>query len=55
MGIERYEISHEQWERIAPMLPGKASDPERTARDNRLFANGMRSLGLHWERLDVHY
>ena len=41
MGIKRYEVSQEQWERIAPMLPGKASDPGRTAADNRLFVNGV--------------
>lgn len=35
MGIKRYEVSHGQWERIGPMLPGKVSDPGRTAADNR--------------------
>ena len=25
------------WEKIAPLLPGKASDPGATAKDNRLF------------------
>lgn len=41
MGIKRYELSEAQWVRIAPMLPGKASDPGRTALDNRLFVNGV--------------
>ena len=41
MGIKRYEVSDGQWERIAPMLPGKASDPGRTATDNRLFVNAV--------------
>lgn len=41
MGIKRYELSDVQWERIAPMLPGKASDPGRTAADNRLFVNAV--------------
>lgn len=37
---KRYELSQAQWERIAPMLPGKSSDPGRTGSDNRLFVNG---------------
>jgi len=51
MGIKRYELSDAQWERIAPLLPGKAGDPGRTGGDNRLFVNGvlwvLRS-GAHW-------
>jgi len=51
MGIKRYELSDAQWERIASLLPGKASDPGRTGSDNRLFVNGvlwvLRS-GAHW-------
>jgi len=27
MGVKRYELSEAQWARIAPMLPGKATDP----------------------------
>lgn len=30
MGIKRYELSEAQWLRIAPLLPGKTSDPGRT-------------------------
>lgn len=36
-----YEISDKNWERIKDLLPGKASDPGRTAKDNRLFINGV--------------
>mgnify|MGYP006195914979 CR=1 FL=1 len=54
MGLKRYELSEAQWVRIAPMLPGKASDPGRTALDNRLFVNGvlwvLRS-GARWSDL----
>ena len=35
MGVKRYELSEAQWERIAPLLPGKPSDPGRTGSDNR--------------------
>ncbi len=58
MGIGRYELSDAQWERIAPLLPGKASDPGRTGADNRLFLNGvlwvLRS-GAHWRDLPERY
>jgi putative transposase len=55
---KRYELSQAQWERIAPMLPGKAADPGRTGGDNRLFVNGclwvLRS-GAHWRDLPERY
>lgn len=58
MGVKRYELSAAQWERIAPLLPGKAGDPGRTASDNRLFVNGvlwvLRS-GTHWHDLPERY
>ena len=40
VAIKRYELSEAQWTRVAPLLPGKAGDPGRTASDNRLFVNG---------------
>ena len=55
---KRYELTQAQWERIASMLPGKASDPGRTGGDNRLFVNGclwvLRS-GAHWRDLPERY
>jgi len=58
MGVGRYELSEAQWERIAPLLPGKAGDPGRTGSDNRLFVNGvlwvLRS-GAHWRDLPERY
>ena len=58
MEVKRYELSAAQWERIAPLLPGKASDPGRTGSDNRLFVNGvlwvLRS-GAHWHDLPERY
>lgn len=39
--MDHYAIPDERWERIAPLLPGKPSDPERTARDNRLFLDAV--------------
>lgn len=58
MSAKRYELSQAQWERIEPLLPGKAGDPGRTASDNRLFVNGvlwvLRS-GAHWCDLPERY
>ena len=55
---KRYELTQAQWERIAPMLPGKTTDPGRTASDNRLFVNGvlwvLRS-GAFWQHLPERY
>ena len=56
--VKRYELSDVQWERIKGLLPGKAGDPGRTGRDNRLFVNGvlwvLRS-GAHWHDLPERY
>ena len=58
MGVSRYEVTDAQWARIADILPGKASDPGRTAADNRLFVNGvlwvLRS-GARWQDLPERY
>ena len=58
MGIKLYELSDGQWQRIEALLPGKPSDPGRTATDNRLFVNGvlwvLRS-GAHWSDLPERY
>lgn len=55
---KRYELTTVQWQRLAPLLPGKAGDPGRTAADNRLFVNGvlwvLRS-GAHWCDLPERY
>jgi putative transposase len=58
MGVKRYELSGKQWERIAPLLPGKVGDPGRSGADNRVFVNGvlwvLRS-GAHWQHLPERY
>jgi len=58
MGIKRYELNEAQWAKVAPLLPGKASDPGQTGSDNRLFVNGclwvLRS-GAHWCDLPERY
>lgn len=37
----RLILTDEQWERVAPLLPGKVTDPGATAKDNRLFLEGV--------------
>ena len=37
----RFVVSEAVWERIAPLLPGKATDPGATAKDNRLFLEAV--------------
>jgi putative transposase len=56
--VRRYEISESHWDQIEHLLPGKASDPGRTAKDNRNFINGvlwvLRS-GAPWADLPERY
>ena len=56
--VKRYELTPAQWERLAPLLPGKVNDPGRTGSDNRLFVNAvlwvLRS-GAHWRDLPERY
>ena len=53
-----YAISDERFERIAPLLPGKPSDPGRTARDNRLFLDAVLWIartGAPWPALPKRF
>jgi putative transposase len=56
--VKRYELSDAQWERICRLLPGKVSDPGRTANDNRRFVHAvlwvLRS-GARWSDLPERY
>ena len=39
--IGRHALTESQWERIAPLLPGKIGDVGVTAKDNRLFVEAV--------------
>lgn len=55
---KRYELNDVQWARIAELLPGKKSDPGRTAKDNRRFVNGVLWIlrsGAQWDELPERY
>ena len=50
----RLLLNDTQWERIAPLLPGKDGDPGRSGTDNRLFLEGVLWLvraGAPWRDL----
>ncbi len=51
-------LKDEQWERVAPLLPGKAGDPGRTGSDNRLFLEAvlwMVRTGAPWRDLPERF
>jgi transposase len=39
--LNRLILSDDQWERVAPLLPGKVGDPGRSAADNRMFLEAV--------------
>jgi transposase len=39
--MARTFLTDAQWERMAPLVPGKAGDPGATGRDNRLFVEAV--------------
>lgn len=54
----RHELTDEQWDQIRGHLPGKASDPGRTAADNRLFVNAVLYVlktGIPWDDLPERF
>ena len=54
----RHELTDQQWDIIEPLLPGKESDPGRTAKDNRLFVNAVfyvAKTGIPWSDLPARF
>ena len=54
----RHELTDAQWEAVAPLLPGKAGDPGRTAADDRLFVDAVYWLaktGAPWRALPERF
>jgi transposase len=54
----RYEISEQDWVRIAPLLKGKPGDVGRSGVDNRLFINAVIWIarsGAAWRDLPERY
>ncbi len=51
-------LRNDQWERLEPLLPGKATDRGVTAKDNRLFVEGVLWIartGAPWRDLPEEY
>jgi hypothetical protein len=44
--MDRRVLRDDQWERIIPLLPGKATDCGVTAKDNRLFLEASHSTKM---------
>lgn len=52
------QLREDQWRRIKDALPGKTSDPGRTARDNRRFVEAVMWVGKNgarWRSLPKGY
>ena len=52
--MDRMVLRDDQWERMAPQVPGKAGDPGRSAADNRLFLEAVLwivRVGAPWRDL----
>ena len=50
IGIERFILRDDRWERVKHLLPGKETDRGVMAKDNRLFLKrccGLLALGHH--------
>ena len=56
--MRRYELREDQWLKIAPLLPGKATDPGRSGQDNRQFVQAVLWIarsGAPWQDLPEGY
>lgn len=56
--MTRMMLNDSQWERIAPLLPGKEGDPGRSGNDNRLFVEAVLWLvraGVPWRDLPADF
>jgi len=54
----RHELTDAQWAKVEHLLPGKPSDPGRTAADNRLFVNAVAYVlktGVPWSDLPARF
>lgn len=52
------EFRNDQWNHSKDLLPGKASDPGRTGKDNRLFVDAVLWIartGAHWWELPEQF
>jgi len=58
MGIRRYGLRDDQWDRIKDLLPGRGGIVGRPARDNRLFVEAVLyryRAGIPWRDLPERF
>lgn len=56
--MNRHALSDEQWEKIEPLVPGKAGDRGRSGVNNRLFGEAVlwiAGTGAAWRDLPAHF
>jgi transposase len=56
--MRRYALRDDQWERIAPLLPGRKGHVGVTAKDNRLFVDAVLyryRAGIPWRDLPERF
>jgi transposase len=56
--LDRSVLSDLQWERVAPLLPGKLGDPGRSGADNRRFLEAVLWIartGSPWRDLHLEF
>jgi transposase len=56
--LDRSVLRDDQWERIAPLLPGKVEDAGRSGADNRLFVEAVLwivRVGAPWRDLPDYF
>ena len=56
--MRRYELREDQWLKIAPLLPGKVTDPGRSGQDNRQFVQAVLWIarsGAPWRDLPERF
>jgi transposase len=56
--LDRMVLREDQWERIAPLLPGKVGDPGRSGTDNRRFLEAVLwivRVGAPWRDLPAFF
>ena len=58
MGVHRYGLRDDQWDRIEQMLPGRRGSVGRPANDNRLFVEAVLyryRAGIPWRDLPERF
>ena len=58
MGIRRYVLRDDQWDRIKDLLPGRSGTVGRPAVDNRLFVESVLyryRAGIPWRDLPERF